>query len=794
VEVSPKPSVVPQSAGLVVRRVALDSLHPDPANARLHDDRNLEAIRGSLARFGQQKPIVVDSNGVIRAGNGTYLAAKALGWETIDVVRTDLAGLEAAAFAIADNRTSDLSAFDDAALATLLKSLQLEDALDGVGFSQEEIDDLLAAVEADNATPGEDPGPEPPSAVAVARRGELWNLGPHRILCGDSTSAEDMQRLVAGEKFSLLASDPPYCVNYTGNDRPIHKGKASGKDWTSVYREIDIADLGQFLDSVFAATLPHLLEKAPLYIWHAHVQQPTVAAAFERHGLLLHQVLVWIKPCAVFGHSYFRWRHEPCAFGWKQGSKPDHGVGQLDTVWECDWEGKSRVVGNDHPCLHPDALVLTDAGFRAIQSIRPGDRVFGNDGTFCEVTAVSAHPYQSAHLYRIRAMGGNVETLASDNHPFLVWRPELRKRRIVGGQVIWVRADEMRVGDYTMTPIPTEAEVDPLPEKDEEYWFLFGLYLAQGHLQRAGHGKNLYPTFALNKKRQDLVARIHAHWSSTSEYDPSEYGGPSQGVSVMAFDAESGAEFEALGSRLAKSKRIAPLVMQLPRAKRLAVLQGWLNGDGCRVHNREYWQGKTTSPDLAAQLQLLGESVGYRTSVFRYEPPAVLGSIQGRQFRTQQPEFHLYFYERAPDDLARRPSYLEHEGHTYRLRRVKRIEPVPYTGDVWNISVDRCESFQTAVGMSHNTQKPTRLFEIPIELHTKPGQAVLEPFSGSGSQLIAAEKLSRKCRAMEITPAFVDVAIKRWQTMTGRQATLDGDGRTFDELSAERLGAEQGAQ
>src|SRR5262245_40635145 len=97
-------------------------------------------------RFGQQKPVVVDQAGVIRAGNGTYFAAKALGWDTIDVVRTDLEGLEAAAYAIADNRTSDLSTFDAAGLSKLLESLRAEDALAGVGFDEKEINRLLDEV------------------------------------------------------------------------------------------------------------------------------------------------------------------------------------------------------------------------------------------------------------------------------------------------------------------------------------------------------------------------------------------------------------------------------------------------------------------------------------------------------------------------------------------------------------------------------------------------------------------------------------------------------------------------
>jgi DNA modification methylase len=161
--------------------------------------------------------------------------------------------------------------------------------------------------------------------------------------------------VLGGKRATLLSTDPPYCVDYTGNDRPVHDGKSSGKDWSHVYREVDIADLGQFLDGVFAACLPHIEDAAPIYVWHAHVQQPTIAAAFDRHGLLLHQVLVWVKPCATFGHGYYRWKHEPCAFGWKRGNKPTHGLGQLETVWEADWDGKARIT-TFHPTSKPTRL------------------------------------------------------------------------------------------------------------------------------------------------------------------------------------------------------------------------------------------------------------------------------------------------------------------------------------------------------------------------------------------------------------------------------------------------------
>lgn len=349
-----KRSTTEANAGLRIVRVPLASLVPDPANARAHGDRNLEAITSSLRAFGQAEPLVVQA-GTRRviAGNGRFVAMKALGWSECDVVELAVDDLQATALGIACNQTAALAEWNEPALAKLLEELRAEDALEGVGFSTAEIDSLLDELRAGVRQEIEDSGPQAPPATPISRAGDLWVLRDHRLLCGDSTNEGDVARLLGGERPKLFATDPPFSVQYSGNNRPILEGKRSGKDWSSVYREIAIEDYGGFLDRVLSAWLARIDPASPIYCWHAHTQQPLVASIFEKHGVLFHQVIVWVKPTPVFTHSYFQWQHEPCAFGWVKGNKPTHGVAQLSTVWEIDWEGKQRIVGNEHPCQKP---------------------------------------------------------------------------------------------------------------------------------------------------------------------------------------------------------------------------------------------------------------------------------------------------------------------------------------------------------------------------------------------------------------------------------------------------------
>jgi hypothetical protein len=182
--------------------ISVADLSLDPSNVRKHSRRNLDAIKASLRKFGQQKPIVVDAKGIVLAGNGTLTAANELGWTEIQIVRTELAGVEATAFAIADNRTAELAEWEEDGLAKVLESLKVEDAdlLAATGYDAAEADKMSKAEVI------EDEVPEPP-AEPITKLGDLWILGEHRVLCGDSCGN---QNEAFGKHCGTLVFDPPW--------------------------------------------------------------------------------------------------------------------------------------------------------------------------------------------------------------------------------------------------------------------------------------------------------------------------------------------------------------------------------------------------------------------------------------------------------------------------------------------------------------------------------------------------------------------------------------------------------
>jgi site-specific DNA-methyltransferase (adenine-specific) len=342
---------IPQSEELMQTfEIDISELSADPANARKHDERNLEAIKASLRRFGQQKPIVVDSSNVVRAGNGTLAAAQSLGWETITVVQTDLQGSEATAYAIADNRTAELAEWNDDVLAASLASLndQDESLLSDLAFSEQELEMLINSVDGPSEVV-EDEVPEPPEDP-ITQPGDLWLLGDHRLLCGDSTKAEDVTRLMNGRKADLWLTDPPYNLAYTGKTQDALK-----IDNDSMHD----ADFRSFLVQCFQIAFDNLKPGGSYYIWHADTEGLNFRGAINDCGETLRQCLVWQKNVMVMGGQDYHWQHEPCLYGWKKGAS--HG-------WYNDRKQTTLLVfdrpsrSTEHPTMKPVGLFRYQIG------------------------------------------------------------------------------------------------------------------------------------------------------------------------------------------------------------------------------------------------------------------------------------------------------------------------------------------------------------------------------------------------------------------------------------------------
>jgi ParB-like chromosome segregation protein Spo0J len=341
-------------ASLPIEIVPVSQLFYSQSNPR-HNDAAVPHVAASIRRFGWQQPIVARRSGEVIAGNTRLKAAQSLGMESVPVWWFDGTDLDAVAYGLADNRSHEFAQWNDAELVRLLEHLKSEDALEGVGFGEDDIDALVARLreqeEVDKAL--DDDGPDDPPAVAIARRGDLWVLGDHRLLCGDSTDLADVRRVMDGDLAALAATDPPYLVDYTGE-----RTNDSGKDWTGSYREIDIDDAEGFFRAVFTNVLEVLGPKGALYCWHAHKRCGDIQRIWRELGILDHQQIIWVKPTPVFGRVYWHFRHEPCVMGWRQGDKPEHdGVHEHDSVWEVDWEGKARFA-SDHPTSKPVELFI----------------------------------------------------------------------------------------------------------------------------------------------------------------------------------------------------------------------------------------------------------------------------------------------------------------------------------------------------------------------------------------------------------------------------------------------------
>ncbi|PUE42436.1 site-specific DNA-methyltransferase [Limnohabitans sp. Bal53] len=355
-----------------IERWPTDKLVPYARNARTHSEEQVAQIAASIVEFGFTNPILAGSDGVIVAGHGRLAAAQKLGLETVPVVVLDhLSPTQRRALIIADNRIAENAGWDDAMLRIELQSLQ-EDGfnLNITGFDADALAEIMAGEETTVDGQTDDDAVPEVSATPISRPGDVWELGNHRLVCGDATDPKSYELLMADGKAAMVFTDPPYNVDYANSA----KDKMRGKD-----RPILNDNLGDgFYDFLLAAMTP-ILERCSgaVYVAMSSSELDTLQSAFRAAGGKWSTFIIWAKNTFTLGRADYQRQYEPILYGWPEGENR-HWCGDRDQgdVWNIKKPQKNDL----HPTMKPVELVE-----RAIRnSSRPGDIVldpFGGSGT-----------------------------------------------------------------------------------------------------------------------------------------------------------------------------------------------------------------------------------------------------------------------------------------------------------------------------------------------------------------------------------------------------------------------------
>ena len=320
-----------------------EEVEPYEKNAKVHNDRQIKNIVNSIRRFGWQQDVVITSDNVLVIGHGRRLAALKIGCEMpyhrIDKAADELTDKDIRELRIADNQTNAETGLDFDML-----NIEIEDLdFDGFDFDFSDPDDGENGGDNTEFSIAEDEPPEPPK-TAIAKRGDIWQLGRHRLMCGDSTRLEDVKKLMGGKQADIFVTDPPYNVDYHGGT----------KDKLKIENDnLEDAAFRQFLVDAFRAADCVMKPGAAFYIWHADSEGFNFRGACRDIGWVVRQCLIWNKNSLVMGRQDYQWKHEPCLYGWKEGA------GHL---WTSDRKQTTVIdynkplVNDLHPTMKPVGL------------------------------------------------------------------------------------------------------------------------------------------------------------------------------------------------------------------------------------------------------------------------------------------------------------------------------------------------------------------------------------------------------------------------------------------------------
>ncbi len=401
-----------------VVRWPVERLIPYIRNARTHSEEQVAQIAASIAEFGWTSPILTGGDGIIIAGHARLQAARKLGMTEVPVIVLDhLNAAQRRALVIADNRLALNAGWDEEMLRVELESLRGDDFnLDLLGFADDEIEALLA--EPDEAGAGntdDDAVPEVPE-TPVTVPGDVWLLGDHRLLCGDSTQMESVEKVLAGGLADMVFTDLPYNVNYGATMKDKLRGKR---------RMIANDNLGKAFEPFLRGACANMLAvtKGAIYICMSSSELHTLYRAFTESGGHWSTFIVWAKNTFTMGRADYQRQYEPMLYGWKQGT--DHfwcGARDQGDVWFV-----KKPVSNDlHPTMKPVELI--ERAIRNSSKTRDTalDPFAGSGSTLvaCEKTGRQARlvelepKYCDVICHRYREFTGNSATLESDGHTF----------------------------------------------------------------------------------------------------------------------------------------------------------------------------------------------------------------------------------------------------------------------------------------------------------------------------------------------------------------------------------------
>ena len=397
-----------------VERWKIERLVPYARNARTHSDEQVAQIAASIREWGWTTPVLVDEDGGIIAGHGRTLAAQRLQMAEVPVmVARGWSDAKKRAYILADNKLALNAGWENELLNLELSELkELDFDLELIGFSADEITALMP-LELEPGLTDEDAVPDVP-AVPVTVLGDVWVLGRHRVMCGDSCSITDMDKLVAGRQTDMWLTDPPYNVAYEGGT----------KEKLTIQNDSMTDDaFRQFLRNAYVTADSTMKPGAVFYIWHADLEGYNFRGAAQDAGWKVRQCLIWKKSSLVMGRQDYHWKHEPCLYGWKEGAGHLWSTDRKQTTI-LEFDKPSR--NGEHPTMKPVALFE----YQMLNNTNGGDLVldsFGGSGT----TLIAAEKngrhsclmeldpkYVDVIIKRWQDFTGKIAVHAETNQPF----------------------------------------------------------------------------------------------------------------------------------------------------------------------------------------------------------------------------------------------------------------------------------------------------------------------------------------------------------------------------------------